>query len=123
MFALLISIPRFKSNIFHQNSPKIKLFLQKNAKFSSVGISAPSPPASGGWGLSSWTFDGFRRLRSQTPKTAYPIENFWLQTFKRGLNLISKLRGLKGLSILRISSRFLISACLFYPMALKTLEM
>ena len=28
-------MPGFKSIIFHQNSSKIKLFLQKNAKFSS----------------------------------------------------------------------------------------
>ena len=28
---------------FYQNSPKIKLFLQKNAKFSSAGGSAPIP--------------------------------------------------------------------------------
>ena len=76
MFALLIFMPRFKSIIFYQNSPKIKLFMQKNAKFSSVEGSAPRPPASGGWGLSSWTFDGFRRLRYQTPKTASPISNF-----------------------------------------------
>ena len=44
MFALPISKPRFKSIIFNQNSPKIKLFLQKNAKFSSAGGSAPRPP-------------------------------------------------------------------------------
>ena len=44
MFALPISKPRFKSIIFNQNSPKMKLFLQKNAKFSSAGSSAPRPP-------------------------------------------------------------------------------
>ena len=70
-------MPRFKSIIFYQNSSKIKLFLQKNAKFSSAGGFAPRPPylrrlgalptdpqppeaggftprpplASGGWGL------------------------------------------------------------------------
>ena len=50
MFALLISMPRFKSNIFHQNSPKIKLFLQKNAKFSTLGALLPDlqPQAAGG---------------------------------------------------------------------------
>ena len=68
--------------------------MQKNAKFSSAGGSAPRPPclgrlgalppnpqppaagdeaskpplASGGWGLSP-----------QTPKTAPPIANFWLR--------------------------------------------
>ena len=35
----------------------MKLFLQKNAKFSSAGGSAPKPPASGGW-----------EQRPQTPK-------------------------------------------------------
>ena len=44
MFALPISKPRFKSIAFNQNSPKIMLFLQKNAKFSSTGGSAPRPP-------------------------------------------------------------------------------
>ena len=43
-FALPISMPRFKSIIFCQYSPKIKLFLKKNAKFSSAGGSAPKPP-------------------------------------------------------------------------------
>ena len=37
-------MPRFKSIIFYQNSPKIKLFLKKNAKFSSAGGSAPNTP-------------------------------------------------------------------------------
>ena len=61
-------MPRFKSIIFYQYSPKIKLFLKKNAKFSSAGGSAPRPPiASGSWGL-----------RPQTPKTAPAIANFWL---------------------------------------------
>ena len=41
---LTISMPRFKCNIFYYNCPKIKLFLQKNAKFSSAGGSAPRPP-------------------------------------------------------------------------------
>ena len=44
MFSLPISKPRFKSIIFNQNSPKIKLFFSKNAKFSSAGGSAPRPP-------------------------------------------------------------------------------
>ena len=59
---------RFKSIIFYQYSPKIKLLLKKNAKFSSAGGLAPRPPvASGGWGL-----------RPQTPKTAPAIANFGL---------------------------------------------
>ena len=46
MFALPISMPRFKSIIFfYQNSPKIKLFLPKNAKFLSARGSAPTPIA------------------------------------------------------------------------------
>ena len=49
MLALPTSMPRFKSTIFHQNIPKIKLFLHKNAKFSSArgkaaGGFAPRPP-------------------------------------------------------------------------------
>ena len=41
MFALAISQPRTKSI---QISPKIKVFLQKNAKFLSAGGSAHRPP-------------------------------------------------------------------------------
>ena len=44
---LPIPMPRFKSIIFYENSSKIKLFLQKKAKFSSAWGSAPRPPASG----------------------------------------------------------------------------
>ena len=61
MFPLPISMPCFKSIIFYQCSPKIKLFLQKTAKLSSAGGNAPRPPclrrlgvcpqSSGGWGL------------------------------------------------------------------------
>ena len=37
---------------FYQNSPKLKLFLQKNAKTLSAGGFPPRPPlASGDWGL------------------------------------------------------------------------
>ena len=63
MFALPISKPYvLKALFFYQNNPKIKLFLQKNAKFSSAGGKAPIPPlASGGWGL-----------RAQNPNTAPP---------------------------------------------------
>ena len=43
MFAPPISMPRFKSIIFDQNSPKIKLFLQKNASFRSLGAPPPNP--------------------------------------------------------------------------------
>ena len=37
-------MPHFKSIILYQNIPKIKLFLQKNAKLSSAGGSARGPP-------------------------------------------------------------------------------
>ena len=37
-----------KPLFFYQNSPKIRLFLQKNAKFSKAGGYAPDPRASGG---------------------------------------------------------------------------
>ena len=64
--ALPISKPRFKSIIFTQNSPKMKLVLQKNAKFLSAGGSAlrpPVPPAAGG-------------LAPRPPKQP-PIANIW----------------------------------------------
>ena len=83
MFALPISKPHFKSIIFYQNSPKTKLFFQKNAKFSSTGgpppgpvppaagSFAPKPPASGGWRFCPQTpsLRGWG-IRSQTPITA-----------------------------------------------------
>ena len=47
-------MPRFKSIIFYQNSPKIKIFLQKSAKLLSAGNSASRPPS-------------LRRLWLQTP--------------------------------------------------------
>ena len=74
MFALSVSKARFKSIIFYQSSPKIKLFLQKNAKFSSAGGSTPNPPASGGRGFRPQTqlSSGGWRLRPQTPETAPP---------------------------------------------------
>ena len=44
MFAPPIFIPRFKSINFHQNIPKFKLILQKNAKFFCAEGSASRPP-------------------------------------------------------------------------------
>ena len=44
MFAQPISMPGLTALFFYQNSPKIKLFLQKNAKFSSAGAPPPGPP-------------------------------------------------------------------------------
>ena len=62
-------MPRFKSNIFHQYSPKVKLFLKKKCKVFKrwghrpqtpvppvAGGFAPRPPiASAAWGLRSQT--------------------------------------------------------------------
>ena len=61
-------MPRFKSIILYQYSPKIKLFLKKKMQnFQALGAPPPDPRASGGWGLgphipNSWG------LRPQTPK-------------------------------------------------------
>ena len=64
-------MPRFKSIIFYQYSPKIKLFLKKNAKFSSTEAPPPNSRASGGWGLCP-----------QTPQhTAPSIPNFWQRAY------------------------------------------
>ena len=75
MLALPISKPRFKALSFYQNSPTIKLFLQKNAKFLSAGAPPPDPRASGGWGLRLQTPISLRRLevRPQTQKSASPL--------------------------------------------------
>ena len=72
-----------KALFFYQKSPKIELFLQKNAKFSSAGSYASSPPC-------------FRRLGALPPdlQTSPLIANFWLRacshkrSFNSGLNLI-----------------------------------
>ena len=57
-FALPISMPRFKSIIFCQNSPKIKLFFKKMQKFQALG----DPP--------------------RDPQIQPPIANFWLHTWQ-----------------------------------------
>ena len=70
MFALPISKPRFKALFFNQNSPKMKLFLQKNSKFSSAGGSAPRPPCLrrlGALPLTSQTPIGLWRLGAPPP--------------------------------------------------------
>ena len=51
-----------KALFFSQNSPKMKIFLQKNAKFSSAGGSAP-----------------------RSPKQPPPIANFWLRACQEAL--------------------------------------
>ena len=75
MFALPIFMPRYENINFYQYIPKIKLFLQKNAKCFvcwglfpqapvplAAGCFARRPPAPGGW-----------RLRPQAPKTSSPL--------------------------------------------------
>ena len=71
----------------------MKLFLQKNAKFSSAGAPPPDPRASGGWGLCPQTPSLRRRGASlpnphwppatggshPDPQTAPGIANFWLR--------------------------------------------
>ena len=50
MFALPISMPRFKSIIFYPNSPKIKLFLKKKVqKFRVLGAPLSDPPIANFW--------------------------------------------------------------------------
>ena len=80
MFALPISMPRFKCINFGQNSPKVKLFLQTQ-KFQALGAPPPDPPASGGWGLCPQTPNGLRRLGAKTPDpktqpTPLPISGY-----------------------------------------------
>ena len=82
----------------------MKLFLQKNAKFSSAGGSAPrppclrrlgalppnpQPPAAGGFAPRPPLASGGWGLRPQTPQTAPPIANFWLRAWIRA-SLASK---------------------------------
>ena len=68
MFALPISMPRFKNINFYQNRPKIKLFLQKNAKFfvfCGLRTQTPVPLAAGGF--------------APRPPKHPPIAKFWLR--------------------------------------------
>ena len=44
VFALLVSMPRFKSIKFYLNRPKIKLILQQHSKFFGAGGFASTPP-------------------------------------------------------------------------------
>ena len=89
-------MPRFKSIIFfYQISPKIKLFLQKNANFRALEAPppdpvppaarsfAPRPPASSGWGLRPQTPISLRWLEAPPPdpQTQPPIANFWLRAW------------------------------------------
>ena len=92
---LPISMPRFKSNIFYYNSPKIKLFLRKNTKYSSTGGSAPRPPCLRRVGLcpqtpSLWRLEAsppdyhwLSAAEGSAPRPQYspPIANFWLRAW------------------------------------------
>ena len=61
-------MPRFKSNIFYQYSPKIKLFLKNKFKnFQVLDALPPDPRASSGWGLCSQTPNSHRRLGAVPP--------------------------------------------------------
>ena len=72
--------------------------MQKNAKFSSAGGSAPrspclrrlgalppnpQPSAAGGFAPRPPLVSGGWGIRPQTPKTAPPIANFWLRDWKQ----------------------------------------
>ena len=71
-----------KALFFYQNSSKIKLFLQKNAKFSSAGGSAPRPPCLRRLGAlppnpQAPTAGGFAPRPPKQP----PLANFWLRAW------------------------------------------
>ena len=57
MFAVPIFMQRFKSINFYQNIPKIKLFLQKNAKFFVLGA-PPQDPLPGSQNISLLRISG-----------------------------------------------------------------
>ena len=61
----------FKKHYFLLNNPKIKLFLQKKAKFSSAANSAPIPRAYDGWGLCLQT-PSLRQLGASPPDSHWP---------------------------------------------------
>ena len=64
-------MPRFKSNIFYYNSPKIKLFCKKLQNFLALGAPLPDPRTSGGWGL-CFQNPNFRRLGASPPDPHWP---------------------------------------------------
>ena len=86
-------MPRFKSNIFHYNSPQLKLFLQN---FRALGF---SPRPSCLRQLGALPLDPqllmARVFAPQTPKIAPPIANFWIRAwFGPCLGKIDKISGL-----------------------------
>ena len=84
VFAVVISMPRFKSNNLYQTRPKIMLLLQKHCKiFERWGLCLQTPnglPAAG--------------LRPHTQKHSPLIANFWFCTWlvvsTRNANALNK---------------------------------
>ena len=58
-------MPRLKSILFYQNSPKIKLFLKKMQNFQALEAKPPDPRAFGGWGF-ALTLPDFNRCSPNT---------------------------------------------------------
>ena len=59
---------RFKSIIFYQNNPKIKLFLKKKMQnFQALGAPPPNPRVSGGWEFCPQTPNSLRLLGALPP--------------------------------------------------------
>ena len=82
-------MPRFKSIIFYLNSSNIKLFLQKNAKFSSAGL-RPQTPSLRQLGALPPDPIGIRWLGARPPdpqNRPLPITNFWLRAWYHFLPL------------------------------------
>ena len=74
MFAIPISMQRFKSIIFYQNIPKLSYFCKKKSKVFCVLRAPPPnpvPPAAGGFAPRPPSF-GSWGLRPQAPKKAAP---------------------------------------------------
>ena len=65
-------MPRFNSNIFYCNSPKIKFFCKKMQNFLALGAALPDPRTSGGWGLCSQT-PNLWRLGASPPDPHWPL--------------------------------------------------
>ena len=73
-------MPRFKKLFFNQNSPKMKLFLQKKCKiFERWGLrpQTPVPPAAGG--LPPNPQPPAAGGEAPRPPKQPPIANFWLR--------------------------------------------
>ena len=69
-----------KALFIYQNSPKMKLFLQKNAKFSSAGGSVPRPPCLRRlWALPPHPQPPAAGAPPPHSQNSPPIANFWLR--------------------------------------------